>query len=431
MTIFFDSDLRSSFKEQIASIESEHSEELAELLKGTDGKKLAKSQERTSREWSLYLEYLDSKSLNAVLNSLLSQWLQDKAAKASSIQLTSYPPKFSHPDAKNVYYALKDYQEVSRGYICSTGNIGAVESDAAVNASEIPVYKFLCLEVTPGESVLDHLRDNTKEAQEAFSGLAINYDQTRLELLQVDIPNDLNQTSSYLSQVYWPLENREYHLLSLLTHSGILYRVRSHIDKYRYIKSKDKTVLPPSFATIGYGGTKPQNISVLNNRYGGSSYALLSVPPAFNNNYVKKPQKDLFEESRSMFIVRAEVRKKLERLLGQDFWNKERRERAWFGTWAFLVHCIMGMVATIQKEPSGWSLEESYSELPSWQKQWLDPKSHEQFSWIELTKRVTTAIINKLIKNAQSRSSKIKIDDGLRSDIIKHCMPVVERYIRS
>lgn len=92
-------------------------------------------------------------------------------------------------------------------------------------------------------------------------------------------------TSSKIKQVYFPvwLDDEDYHLLSILTPSGLLFEMRRRIDDIRF-SEQTKTLRDLKrkgeysevgfkeiygLTTIGFGGTKPQNISVLNNQNAG------------------------------------------------------------------------------------------------------------------------------------------------------------------
>ncbi|TOM55970.1 type I-F CRISPR-associated protein Csy1, partial [Vibrio parahaemolyticus] len=46
--------------------------------------------------------------------------------------------------------------------------------------------------------------------------------------------------------------------------------------------------------TIGYGGTKPQNISVLNNQNAGKAHLLPSLPPQIAQRKRRLPTYDFF-----------------------------------------------------------------------------------------------------------------------------------------
>jgi hypothetical protein len=98
--------------------------------------------------------------------------------------------------------------------------------------------------------------------------------------------------------IYFPVGD-DYHLLSLLTPSAIVYKLKQRInenfqpfsernkqEKEKVERAvKDKKELKGdlnsiwNLTAIGYGGTKPQNISVLNNQNGGIAYLLSSMPP--------------------------------------------------------------------------------------------------------------------------------------------------------
>jgi len=78
-------------------------------------------------------------------------------------------------------------------------------------------------------------------------------------------------------------------------------------------------------STIGYGGTKPQNISVLNNQNGGKAHLLLSAPPALNKQKIHFPKQNFFGESFRYYECR-EVFDALHKLFKTDYNNKNIRE---------------------------------------------------------------------------------------------------------
>lgn len=102
-----------------------------------------------------------------------------------------------------------------------------------------------------------------------------------------------------------------YHQLSVLTNSGLVFELRKRLDEMRFgedVKAKRELKKKGEYSeqgyseiydmtTIGFGGTKPQNISVLNNQNGGKAYLLASVPPALVVREVRFPKNNFFAEN--------------------------------------------------------------------------------------------------------------------------------------
>jgi len=77
--------------------------------------------------------------------------------------------------------------------------------------------------------------------------------------------------------------------------------------------------------TIGYGGTKPQNISILNNQNGGKAHLLMSVPPTLQKRDIRFPKQNFFTDSFRYYEYR-EVFDALHKLFKTDYNNIRIRE---------------------------------------------------------------------------------------------------------
>ncbi|WP_158006880.1 type I-F CRISPR-associated protein Csy1 [Piscirickettsia litoralis] len=227
-------------------------------------------------------------------------WLKDAAKRAKSFSLSSHPCRFSHPDARKnengetspvVVQAKADVD----GYVRS-GNVD-VELDALGNAADIDVYNFLMLELSDGMKLIRHIELETDLSKELLSAEGSSYEELRSGFLKIK-SNDNHpvRTSSKIKQVYFPVDD-DYHLLSILTPSGIVFSLRNKIQTMKFSDSaktarkacRDSEYSSEGFAdiynlaVIGYGGTKPQNISVLNSKNGGKAYLLPSIPPSMKS----------------------------------------------------------------------------------------------------------------------------------------------------
>lgn len=243
----------------------------------------------------------------------LENWLPNAAKRAGQMAISTHPCTFSHPSArknKNGYVTsiIAANQRIADGYL-RTGNIEA-EKDALGNAAAIDVYKFLTLELADGNTVIDHIEKNTNAAQTLLKINSAAPEELRDGFLAMITPSKEIVTSSKIKQVFFPI-NDGYHQLSVLTNSGIVFELRQRIDNLRFSEKvkegrahkKNNTFYANGFSeiynitTIGYGGTKPQNISVLNNQNGGKAHLLLSAPPSVEQREIRLPKNDFFIDS--------------------------------------------------------------------------------------------------------------------------------------
>lgn len=237
-------------------------------------------------------------------------WIPDAAKRAGQINISSHPCTFSHPSArknKNGYVTsiIANADQANDGYL-RTGNV-AVEQDALGNAAALDVYKFLTLSMSDNQPLYYHIENQTPLAKSLLSIDNENYETLKDGFMAMFNSGEGNITSSKIKQVYFPSEDN-YHLLSILSNSGLVYELRKRIDDLRFSehqkflreKRRNNEVSTEGYSeihditTIGYGGTKPQNISVLNNQFGGKARLLMSAPPTLSKRSVQFPKHDFF-----------------------------------------------------------------------------------------------------------------------------------------
>ena len=122
---------------------------------------------------------------------------------------------------------------------------------------------------------------------------------------------------------------------------------------------------------ISFGGTKPQNISYLNNANGGTAYLLSSLPPVLSGRQVRKPKRNFFRESLS-FRNYKYIFKELHVLFKEDRNNKKIRDAVRVRIEQLISQAMMTAYA-LRREGEGWSDDGAYASLPQHQKIWLDP----------------------------------------------------------
>ncbi|MBO1896916.1 type I-F CRISPR-associated protein Csy1 [Shewanella sp. BF02_Schw] len=248
----------------------------------------------------------------------LNEWLPNAAKRAGSRAFSTHPSKFSHPSTgigKNnkkigtyVTPIIANPEKVNDGFLKS-GSV-LTDMDSLGDAAALDVDKFLNLTMQDGDNLLTHIQQETDLAQTLLAIKSANYQELRNGFLAMVEGTTESITSSKIKQVYFPVDD-DYHQLSLLTNSGMVYKLRSRLDKLRFsdeVKALRDKKRKNEFSeqgyseiydltTIGYGGTKPQNISVLNNQNGGKAHLLSSLPPSIEKRNVHFPKSDFFTES--------------------------------------------------------------------------------------------------------------------------------------
>ena len=318
----------------------------------------------------------------------LAEWLPDAAKRARQLSMVSHPGKFSHPSAKTSA-VIATAQRQADGFLRS-GNV-AVDLDVLGNAAALDVHKFLSISLSDGATVLKHLEQQTETIRQQFTFHTAPFDEIEAGLLAIKQARDSSvRTSERVKQVYFPVDYGEYHLLSVLTPSSIMFKLKERInilrfsDEVKEIREAKKNNLyhekPLSelygLTVIGFGGTKPQNISVLNNQNGGTAYLLASAPPMLAHRASQPPRTDFFVGFLSTKSY-VEDFNKLHKLLVGDANNMHiRKQRDW------LIRTIIYHVADrlwqVRFLPAGWSDSDNYRQLPPYQKIWLDQQYQGQ-----------------------------------------------------
>ncbi len=357
-------------------------------------------------------QQLREKQQECEQNFSLSNWLPDAAKRAGQISISSHPCTFSHPSArknKNGYVSsvIAKNRSQADGFLRS-GNV-SVEVDALGNAAALDVYKFLSLEMADRRSLLTHIEQGSELAQGLLTQPNTDYQTLREGFLKMIDTDQEAISSSKVKQVYFPVAEGEYHLLSLLTHSGHLFELRQRLDALRFgeeVKQarecrKNGQFYPDGYqeifglTTIGFGGTKPQNISVLNNKNAGKAHLLASTPPELKPRNLRLPTTDFFKESFTDWQAK-ETLEALHRLFKTDYNNINIRDGRDYRIQEYvdLVIHKMWQVRLFLADYQG----DLSSDLKPEQKFWLYPE-YEQYrleenEWLEgIIRQISRSLI--------------------------------------
>lgn len=361
----------------------------------------------------------------------LDEWLPDAAKRAGQISLSSHPCTFSHPSArknKNGYSSsVLAVSEQQNDGLLRSGNVD-VAVDALGNAAALDVYKFLTLTMQDGCNLLTHLEQDSGLARSVMSIKSRSYEELKHGFLAMTQSTDGTITSSKIKQVYFPVKNN-YHLLSVLTPSGIIFELRKRLDAMRFgdvVKQARETRRKVEYSershreitaltTIGYGGSKPQNISVLNNQNGGKVHLFSSLPPVLKKRDIQVPNSDFFGQTIRYFHCK-DLYQGLHKLYLSDKNNMHVRA-ARDDFYQAIVDRIIEKMWQIRGVASD-SFSANNSRLKHEQKIWLlneyKPIREEESAWLDkLVGSITQFISIGYEKTLAKKSIKLGDDEYL------------------
>ncbi|WP_151730787.1 type I-F CRISPR-associated protein Csy1 [Acinetobacter junii] len=310
----------------------------------------------------------------------LNEWLPDAAKRVTQLSMVSHPSKFSHPSAKTSS-VIANIEQRNDGYLRS-GNV-EYSLDVFGNAAAMDVFKFLSLPLNEELTVLDGFEENDQGLKNLIADAKLNFETLSVEFLKIKATDNSIRTDHLVKQVYFPVSEANYHLLSILTPSGLITRLKQSIDVMRFseeTKQAKESRKKNEHHEVGYsdifgltvtayGGTQPQNVSVLNSQNAGRAYLLSSCPPVFENRNIKLTSQDFFQqclywkkfssefESLQKYVTEINnqhTRKKIKKILRK------------------MVEDILFIAFCVRKNEKGWSKKEHYQSLVLKQKIWLD-----------------------------------------------------------
>jgi CRISPR-associated protein Csy1 len=317
----------------------------------------------------------------------LDIWLSNAAKRATQLSLVSHPSKFSHPSSKTSAI-IASCTTKNDGFL-RTGNI-EVELDVFGNAAALDVYQFLSLILVNDKTVLRNLEENTNYIKAQFTLNDLPFQEIRSNLLKIKKGNpDFYESSGNIKQVYFPVDD-DYHLLSLLTPSGLIFKLKERINTIKFSEqtktareNKNKNQYDDkgfdelyNLTVIGFGGTKPQNISVLNSKNFGQSYLLSSLPPILKNRTIHTPKNNFFKESINIWKYKEQFNS-FHSLIYMDYNNHNIRSSI-RNLIEFIILRVIDIIWKIRSLESGWSEDNKYDNLPIHQKIFLDNKYLEE-----------------------------------------------------
>ena len=171
-------------------------------------------------------------------NELSKTFIDDAAKKAKAINCATHPYSFSHPqpftasDKKVLSHIVFQGRRTEDGYVRS-GNVKVSRPlDLSGNAGDAKIWKFLMLKLSNGFTILENLRDRTPEAYELLQMDGRSKDDAIKLMDDFSLmfeQSDSQVTSSRIKQVYFHIGENQYHLLSVVTPSCLVFELKNRI----------------------------------------------------------------------------------------------------------------------------------------------------------------------------------------------------------
>lgn len=310
-------------------------------------------------------------------------WLTDAASRAGQISLVTHALKYTHSDAKGSSVFSTMTADDSQTLTTSTLLQPAI--DAVGNAAALDVAKLLQTE-HEGDSLVAALQRGDNQALEALAESPAQLQQWLEGFRQVFSDKQLS-SHKLAKQVYFPVGQGQYHLLSPLYSTSLAQALYQRINATRFgeqakiIRQARKNqqwheqadISYPDLAVQYMGGTKPQNISSLNSVRGGRSYLLSCAPPEWNTvDHPPLHHGSIFRErGEADYHTRTTLNQMRRFLLRvKDIQNNRDIRQQRLTYLDQLIDQLFFYVATIQNLAPGWSAQ---SKLKPAQQLWLDP----------------------------------------------------------
>lgn len=314
----------------------------------------------------------------------------------------SHIPKFSNPSIKlNGFIAnIKTHKD---GFL-RTGSVNRVVPDifshsgASDHTKEfIYVYEFLVSYMPDHKMIIEHLQQKDKtQVKGLFTHLNIKddkFNEVCSQLLLMVNTTKPAKTSEAIKQVYFPVDD-DYHLLSILYPSSIMSELRSRISNIKFnneVKQAKEDKKNNKYnaqeisdiynlTKIGFGGTKKNNISVLNNKNGGDFYLLPSTPPSLKNRNIQPPKNNFFTDCLYVKNFNNDF-KRLHKLFSSNDTMRIKNSRAYHIK--HIIYQVIQVIWQVRYLDANWSKSETYANLNTYQKIWLDYAHKDERSEID------------------------------------------------
>lgn len=366
-----------------------------------------------------------------------ADWFDAMVMHMNECHLASHVGKFTNPDIKTT---VCSHSKKVAGYVTTGGSTCSL--DILTPAQYLGSASLLLSPVTPDKNVLEAVitRDKELEKELELLSLPIEKLQKKVQEMLEDSQKEPEATDTHLRQVYFPIAEGEYHLLSVMPSSCLALEMYQRIraingHKIDCCNKKSENYGKPceevtGLTMIGFGGSKPLNISALNSRCGGKTYLLSSLPPSLPARKIRLPKSDFFRES-IWYKQQSSALYRLHAYMKQDRNTIEIRQ-AIHDLVDEMISAVFFAAYQIRAEKIGWNEEEAYSQLPTAQKIWLDDAYAEERKETSWADDISSSFARWVIRSYEKLLGEdaIKLGDAEHGFIKKQMETVLKDEVR-
>lgn len=366
-----------------------------------------------------------------------ADWFDAMVMHMNECHLASHVGKFTNPDIK---ITVCSHSKKMAGYVTTGGSTCSL--DILIPAQYLGSASLLLSPVTPDKNVLEAVitRDKELEKELELLSLPIEKLQKKVQEMLKDSQKEPEATDTHLRQVYFPIAEGKYHLLSVMPSSSLALEMYQRIraingHKIDCCNKKSENYGKPceevtGLTMIGFGGSKPLNISALNSRCGGKTYLLSSLPPSLPARKIRLPKSDFFRES-IWYKQQSSALYRLHAYMKQDRNTIEIRQ-AIHDLVDEMISAVLFAAYQIRAEKIGWNEEEAYSQLPTAQKIWLDDAYAEERKETSWADDISSSFARWVIRSYEKLLGEdaIKLGDAEHGFIKKQMETVLKDEVR-
>lgn len=366
-----------------------------------------------------------------------ADWFDAMVMHMNECHLASHVGKFTNPDIKTT---VCSHSKKVAGYVTTGGSTCSL--DILTPAQYLGSASLLLSPVTPDKNVLEAVitRDKELEKELELLSLPIEKLQKKVQEMLEESQKEPEATDTHLRQVYFPIAEGEYHLLSVMPSSCLALEMYQRIraingHKIDCCNKKSENYGKPceevtGLTLIGFGGSKPLNISALNSRCGGKTYLLSSLPPSLPARKIRLPKSDFFRES-IWYKQQSSALYRLHAYMKQDRNTIEIRQ-AIHDLVDEMISAVLFAAYQIRAEKIGWNEEEAYSQLPTAQKIWLDDAYAEERKETSWADDISSSFARWVIRSYEKLLGEdaIKLGDAEHGFIKKQMETVLKDEVR-
>lgn len=355
-----------------------------------------------------------------------ADWFDAMVMHMNECHLASHVGKFTNPDIKTT---VCSHSKKVAGYMTTGGSTCSL--DILTPAQYLGSASLLLSPVTPNKNVLEAVITRDKELEKELELLSLSIEklQKKVQEMLEDSQKEPEATDTHLRQVYFPIAEGKYHLLSVMPSSCLALEMYQRIraingHKIDCCNKKSENYGKPceevtGLTMIGFGGSKPLNISALNSRCGGKTYLLSSLPPSLPARKIRLPKSDFFRES-IWYKQQSSALYRLHAYMKQDRNTIEIRQ-AIHDLVDEMISAVLFAAYQIRAEKIGWNEEEAYSQLPTAQKIWLDDAYAEERKETSWADDISSSFARWVIRSYE----KLLGEDAIKLGDTNHDLPPV------